>query len=215
MVEITFGLIRSANPEVNFDEIEKLTVLDLSNCSITAIDDLELFDHILELNLSNNSIRLIENLFFFRQLRHLDLSCNKITAKALADSLKEIPKSLQSINLSGNPCAEDEAVLSRLQDAFPELGIIIDVLDDEDSVIGADGESIEHQENDEHLEGSEGKLEDSTDDPHTDELDPFFEPIEYDPSTPLKTEDLLKKIVERKSKLQNINAFSLQSTVSV
>jgi hypothetical protein len=39
---------------------------------------------------------------------------------------------LKTINLSGNPCANDENVLSMLQDSYNELNIIIGIEEDEE-----------------------------------------------------------------------------------
>ena len=209
-MEITFALIRKANPNSNFDELNSISSLNLSNCSISHIDNLEIFEHVKELILSNNSISKIENLFFFKDLEMLDLSCNRITSHNLIESIKEIPSCLKSINLSGNPCADDISSLSKIQDTFPDLGIIIDVMDEDEDEDGEDdelGSSLE-------LKPDSLPLYDQ-DKPEPVEESDFFEPIDHDLSKPLRSDEILKSLVDRKCKLQSIPAFNLDATVNV
>jgi hypothetical protein len=203
MTEITFKLIRKANPEINFELIDEVSNISLSRCGVETIDNLELFGHIKELSLDHNNISKIENLFFFEQLDFLDLSFNKITGASLVESLKEIPRSLSAINLSGNPCVKDDDALIKLQDLFPSLGIIIDELEEgQDAFEEAHGEGNEEEEENEEEEPTEE---------YTD--------INSSSSTvrlkPLNADDVLKEIVERKSKLQSYMPFNLSATVTV
>ena len=194
MTEITFQLIRKSNPELSIDDIEGFTCINLNNCNIECIDNLELFEHIKELHLSHNLITKIDNLAVFQNLELLDVSFNKIDSHGLLSSFDEIPQSLHVINLTGNPCLHDEGLLIKLQDYFPHLGIVIDESDDAD-----DGDKNE--------DGDDG-----------------FD-IDYLPSQstnnesfciqPLSSDEVLKSIVDRKSKLQSYERFNLDKTVSV
>ena len=52
MVEISVTLIRRCHGNIGFDELEKLTKIDLSNQNINNIDNLEVFSDIEELVLN-------------------------------------------------------------------------------------------------------------------------------------------------------------------
>lgn len=191
MSEISFRLIRKANPDLNFDVLEDISNICLNNCDIASIDNLELFVHIKELYINHNLIRKIENLEFFSQLEFLDLSYNKIESSNLEDSFSCIPKNLKFLNISGNPCIRDEIVLTRLQDAFPSLNIIIEELNDDN-----EDEAVAEAEN-----------QDSTEEIEIGSLNV--------PTLPLNTDEVLKAIVERKSKLQSYSSFNINSAISV
>ena len=128
-VEITLSLVRKAHGNLNAEQLEKIELINLNGLGITHIDNLEVFDQIKELHLSNNKIQKIENLEFLSFLSFLDVSNNLIDSEGLGQLLSSkslpLPKSLQTINLTGNPCCNDENLLIRLQDAFPHLGIIV------------------------------------------------------------------------------------------
>lgn len=191
MTEITFALIRKRNPHLDFDRIEDISTIHLSNCSIDHISNLELFSHINHLDLAHNKISNVQELQFLNKLETLDLSFNLISADNLKTCLKEFPKGLKSLNLTGNSCILDEDNLIELQDLYPDLGIIIDTVD-----INDDGVSPSTQE-----ESSQ-------------EL--FSEQIEkFDNNRPLNADSLLKSIVARKCKLQNMSTFNLDKTMSV
>jgi len=196
MTEITFQLIRKCNPDVSFDDIVDVTNIKLNNCSIECIDNLELFEHIKELHLSRNLITQIDNLKVFHRLELLDVSFNRIDSKGLVASFDHIPHSLDVINLTGNPCVHDESVLIKLQDKFPHLGIVIDELDVADT-----------EANDNTDEATEDDRFDFDDTP-SDIKDPRI-------SLPLSSEDVLRSIVDRKSKLQSYERFNLDNTVTV
>lgn len=188
MVEISFALIRQNNPNANFDKIEEIESIRIGNSNIESIDNLELFSHVKELFLPHNRISIIKNLFFFNNLSFLDLSFNLISSESLLQSLDQLPKVLSTINLTGNPCSTDVDALSKLQDTFPSLGIIIDTVDN----------------------AEEASIDDRIANPLGAELLPT-ETL----SRPLNADIVLKSIVERKCKLQSMAAFNLDSTVSV
>jgi Leucine-rich repeat (LRR) protein len=191
MVQISFGLIRRANPDVDFDNIESVDTLKLEMCEITEIDNLELFSHIKNLYLSGNNISKIENISLFDNLRHLDVSCNNITGEGLRKSIGGIPKNLESINLSGNPCVNDETALLFLQDNFQQLGIVIDVVDA-------------------NVQDSGGENEDDHDESEAENVH-----SETSSGTVVDADQVLQYIVERKCKIQSYSHFNLDSTVSV
>jgi hypothetical protein len=175
-----------ASPE----DVDGVQRLELSNCQIDMIDDLDLFYHITELNLSQNKIHKIENLEIFHNLKLLDLSFNRIDSLGLKSSIGAIPKNLQIIVLTGNPCATDEEALALLQDKYPKLAIAIEEGDEE---LPNRNENEEKDLNKEDEEEAEEKV-----------------PISID------TEEVLKYIVDRKCKMQNIRTtFDLDSTVKV
>jgi Leucine-rich repeat (LRR) protein len=199
MTEITFALIRAQNPEVSaVENIEEIDSLRLNNCDIESIDNLELFHHISELYLSNNVIKSLENLSILSKLKILDVSNNKVTSESLIQSIPELPKTLMSINLSGNPCAEDEQILGQFQDAFPDCIIAIDVEPVRDDEEDGDGSVLKDEEEEEPSSVTEPLSESNR---ITNKLD---------------ADDVLKEIVERKCRLQNAtNSFDLNLTVSV
>jgi hypothetical protein len=207
MGTINFGLIRLKNPDVgSVDNIEDIDSLNLSGCEIRDIDNLELFHHIHELNLSNNQIERIEELLLFINLQILDVSDNCIDATGLRSSISQLPKSLVSINLSGNPCAKDLDALGELQDVFPDLVIAIE----EDRVV---------VDNDRDGDEKDGCNDDDDDDDDENDDGHSRQPqtnSRHSPMEPLDSDDILKMIVDRKCKLQQIQtSFDLQLTVTV
>eukprot|EP01031_Cornospumella_fuschlensis_P037145 gene37145-45087_t len=184
--KITFGLIRQKNPIIaDAEDIQQIDSLDLSDCGIVEIANLELFEHIRELNLSRNEIRVVENLSILRSLQLLDLSFNRISSKDLLLCTQGLPKTLKAINLSGNPCIEDHEVLAQFQDFFKDLDIILDV-EDVPPVDEQDGEEKE----------SAG------------------EDLTTKNSLKLNAEEILQDIVDRKCRLQNFEtSFDLDSTL--
>jgi len=200
MTEITFQLIRKCNANISFDSIEDVTCIKLNNCTIECIDNLELFVHIKELHLSHNRITQIDNLELFHCLELLDVSFNRIDSKGLVASFNYIPKSLDVINLTGNPCVHDESVLIKLQDSFPHLGIVIDEVDEADTAINdnADDDVADYDRFD--LDDVLNRRKDH-ESPRN--------------SLPLSSDDVLRSIVDRKSKLQSYERFNLDITVTV
>lgn len=194
MVEISLRLIRNQYPDLNADNLHELKVLDLSNLNITSIDSLEIVSHATELYLQCNKIEIIENIDFMDDLKILDLSFNNITSENLILSLKYIPKYLHSLNLSGNPCANDESALLQLQDFMPSLGIIIGL---------ESGDIFTNDENEEVV--SENDTPDSNS--NTSSI----------PYRPLDADVVLKEIVERKCRPNEFSPdkFNLQSTIEV
>ena len=134
---------------------------------------------------------MIENISYFKSLKYLDLSFNSISADGLLQSLANIPKGLVSINLTSNPCAEDDNALSTLQDTFPDLGIIIDTVDE--------------------VTGS------TTDNNFDEEIGtkPVIALDNIDRSRPLNADNVLKAIVDRKCKLQSISTCNIDATILV
>ena len=205
MVEITFGLIRKANPDLNFDKFEEISVINLNNLCISSIDNMEVFSQIKELYLSHNNIERIENLMFLGDLLYLDLSFNKINSASLRLSFNGIPKTLQTLNLTGNECAFDEKVLTELLDRFPELNIAIDTCSAEEE------KSYEFDNNDDDKEEEEEEEEEEKEEDEEEEV--LGKVTTYDPSQQLDADTVLKSLVDRKCKLQNISStFSLDST---
>lgn len=196
MPAISFSLIRKRYPNINAENLDSITLLDLSKCSITEIDSMEIFEHLSELNLSTNMIERIENISFMSKLESLDLSFNKITAENLRCSLSEFPESLRTLNLSGNPCCDDESVLMELQDSMPNTGIIIGL------------ECQEEQKID------EGFQEENNDEMHIEKADDNGE-IDIISYQPLDSESILKSIVERKCHSQGPDRFDLSSCIEV
>lgn len=191
MPEITLRLIRSKNPQLNVDNLEDCPILTLDNCGIEEIENLELFTHLTELRLSGNNIAVVENLGLFSKLQYLDVSQNKITSQSLLRS--SVPTSLNTLNLSGNPCVCDEDALSAFQDKYPKLFIVVeDVIE----------ESVDEGEQ------------------TLDEEDTAVTPIDVSDAIAAIPEDMnsdavLSYIVNRKLKLQSIDSFNLEASVAV
>jgi hypothetical protein len=201
MTQITFNLIRAKNPEItDANNIEEVDSIKLNDCNIEEIDNLELFSHISELYLCNNQITFLDNLFFLKNLKILDLSNNKIDGESLKKSIENLPKSLISIYLAGNPCVEDEASLVALQDSFPDMIIAIDV------DLG-EQQTMEESKKSDEIADSDEKQKD------VDEENENLPPSEY--NGPLDSEQVLKSIVERKCKMQSYTAFNLDLVVKV
>jgi hypothetical protein len=200
MSEISFRLIRNKNAHLDIDKLEECYSIDLSNSNIETIDNLELFTHLKELNLSHNRISRIENLSLFYNLDLLDISSNSIDVTGLIDSYDSIPKTLTTINLSGNPCVLDESALCSFMDRFPEINIIVDVLNELEAA-EEDKEQIDSYSN--LVDANHGK-------------DSDFNEIAEISAEPLTSDSVLKYIVDRKCKLQALAAgFNLSSTVEV
>lgn len=215
MTEITFSLVRSQNPEISTAaDIEEIDCIRLINCGIKEIDNLELFHHINELYLSNNQITSLENLSILFKLKILDVSYNNITSEGLRKSIARLPKSLISINLTGNPCVNDEEGLMALQDAIPEVIIAIDIENEEveeSSNNKRAGKLFDEKENE---SPSQRETENNENEENGDEEDSGVEKS----STPrfLSNEEVLKSIVERKCLIQNTtSSFKLDAAVQV
>jgi Leucine-rich repeat (LRR) protein len=200
MTEISFRLIRNKNSHLDIDKLEECDFLDLSNSNIETIDNLELFTHLKEINLSHNRITRIENLSLFHNLDFLDISSNSIDVTGLLQSYESIPRSLTTINLSGNPCILDEMALCDFADRFPDINIIVDVLNE----LEAAEEDKEQIDNYSHL----------VDANHGEDAD--YDEIAEVSDEPLTSDSVLKYIVDRKCKLQALGArFNLTSAVEV
>ena len=180
------------------EKLDALQVIHLDHQGIEKIDNLEVFWDIRELYLSRNVIECIENIEFLDKLQHLDLSSNRITAEALQDAFDRFPRNLSTINLSGNPCANDEAVLVALSERFPELNIIIGLYAEGEEEDEADA-VINRQLNQGILPPTENDDEDEKED--DDDDDDEEEDVNV---TPLNADEVLKSLVERKCRLQNV-----------
>lgn len=192
MVNLTFGLIRQNNPGLNFDDVDEIVSIRLENLQIETIDNLELFSEVLELHLSRNKIQIIDNMLHLKKLLFLDLSFNKIDSSGLRKSLKSIPLSVETLILTGNECANDDDVLTELNELFPHMGIVIDSIEE------TDGEN----------EGEKSENEEDYDDSLADPLIPTGQPLNADA--------VLKAIVERKCRLQTVqSSFSLEASKQV
>lgn len=228
MTEITFRLIRNCNQNANFDELNNIIDINLNSQNIINIENLELFSHIKELYLANNKINKIENLECFNQLELLDLSNNNIDGNSLLESISYIPKTLQTINLSGNPCILNEDVLIQFQDAFPDLGIVIEEIVDENQKLN-DEQYNENNSNiyhDNDHNNSDGVDDNDDGYENKDELNDltldFNEKLElttttksYDRKEYLSSDEVLHQIVERKSKLQSYSKYNIDATIMV
>jgi hypothetical protein len=123
----------------------------------------------------------------------LDLSFNPINSSGLLESMKHLPSGLATLNLSGCPCAQDEATLQALQDAFPDLGIAIE----EDNYLDHDNEddktqpvAYDHTQTDDNDNNSDNdyiEIENSN-------ISNSNEPVDAD--------EILRYIVQRKCRLQ-------------
>lgn len=206
MTEISFSLIRSQNPEITTaSDIEDIDSIRLINCNIEEIDNLELFHHINELNLSRNRIQRLTNLSILFKLKILDVSYNNITSQDLKQSIKSLPKTLISINLTGNPCVDDEEALMELQDALPEVIIAIEVDSDDENPSSEREGKLSHENKKTNEENEE-----------EDEEEESINSKEKDKILVLNNEEVLKSIVERKCLIQNTtNSFKLEATIQV
>lgn len=107
------------------ETVLQLERIDLENCNIFEIDNLECFNHLthlylqhnhiekisdqflflpelLFLSLFDNKIGTIENIHHLEKLQFLDISQNRISYL----KVDELPKSLQYMNISNNPCCK-------------------------------------------------------------------------------------------------------------
>lgn len=202
---ISFGLICRKNPSItDVDDIQSIARLELDHSNISTIDNLELFNHIKEIDLSHNKIKSLKNLEFLTELQVLDLSFNDITSQDLLASFKYIPKHVQTLVLTGNPCAQDEDALGKLQDRFPDLGIAIELVQEEE------------KEGDE--DNFEGEVEDNEENGNNDDDDDETEEkisTAVAPLGPVNADEILKYIVDRKCKLQSMQSFNLENAVKV
>ena len=191
MPAISISLIRQVYDNASADELSSIQALNLAGLGIDVIENLEVFAEITELRLNNNRISNIENINFMYNLDYLDLSYNNIDSSEIVRSIKdrELPACLRTINLSGNPCANDENVLSILQDNYNELNIIIGIEDDENN-----------DDNDE---------DDGNDEPEINEDDDN----ELQSDQLLDSDTVLKTLVERKCRLDKMKDFNIEDAV--
>lgn len=216
MKEVTVSLIRECHTTKSAEDLEKLRCINLNDKQIEKIDNLEVFFDIEELHLSRNCITKIENLNFLNNLQFLDVSYNCISSNSLIASIEEesIPKSLREINITGNPCANDESVLMILQDYIPDLLIIVgieeDIVNNNNNLIKATSDSGNSDSDSDNYE-----IDAETDEITYDSTLGRFEEYKLSDETTLNPDELLKHIVDRKCKLQNISTFNLESAITV
>ncbi|XP_044269077.1 dynein regulatory complex subunit 3-like isoform X2 [Tribolium madens] len=122
--------------------LNSLTKLNLNNNLLEKIENLESLVNLIELNLSFNKIARIENLDELRNLEKLSLYENEITVLENMDTLTKLTVfsigrnkiddldnilylrrfgNLKSLNLVGNPCAEDEDFRLFIAAFLPQL----------------------------------------------------------------------------------------------
>ena len=200
IMEISLGLVRRTHlrngMQLSADELASLDIIQLNSMNIATIDNLEVFDQIRELHLSRNVISRIENLIYLNKLEYLDLSHNRIDDEGLVCCIGSLPSSLLTLNLDGNPCCRNAALLEQLNDSLPNLGIIVGV-------------------EEEQTEESKGNGDDDDDDDEDDDDEAEEEgPDEYDnilsdPNLVLNAETILKQIVERKMKFENLGKSNI------
>ena len=234
MPEISISLVRKCHSEVDVNDLHLLDVLRLSNQGITFIDNLEVFSNVKVLFLNGNSIRIIENLEYLTVLDHLDISNNNIDAESLTKSLANIPRNLNSINLTNNPCCSDEVCLQQLQDRFPELGIIIgvennpgesqsinaDILNQRANLLNIVSDTAAILDRTNQDSKSRDESDDERDDDDDDDDDEEDTPVQDDftlgSSEVIDADSLLKTLVERKCRLQNLGIEnSVEKALSV
>lgn len=202
MTSISVTLIRGTHSEFCIDDPETLHIIKLNKQEIACIDNLEVFSHITELHLSDNLIERIENISFLQNLTFLDLSNNRINSESLLLSIGLLPQKIKDLNLSGNPCAEDESALNALQDGYPNLNIIVGVYIGGEIIESFEGSGFENSKI-EILSGSEDG------DSYSDEDDG------EEGDMPLNADEVLKSLVERKCRLQSMETFSVERTTEV
>jgi hypothetical protein len=219
MKEITVSLIREGHPTKSVEDLEKLRCINLNDKQIEIIDNLEVFFDIEELHLSRNRITKIENLNFLNNLKFLDISYNNINCENLIASIEDesIPKSLKEINISGNPCANDESVLMILQDYIPELLIIVGIEEEDTQNNSNTNNNVKTTSDSDDNESDDDINEIDTEADKTiyDSMLGKFEDYEINSDTSLNPDELLKRIVDRKCKLQNIELYNLDSAITV
>lgn len=219
MASISVSLVRKVHG-FTAEELETLDILELNNQGLNELDNLEVFSQIRELHLSGNAISVIENLEFLSSLEFLDLSFNQIGSEGLRTGFGCLPQSLQTLNLTGNPCAEDEALLMELQDRMPRLGIIVG-MEQEPTALSPEKKRSPKQRSGNQAEASEdgpcdnGPAEDDNDNDddgvNEEDEDAFWgeeeafgrEREDADDAAPLDADEVLKAIVSRKCRLQN------------
>jgi len=193
MSPITISLIRQAYGGASADELSRIEVLNLAGLGITVIDNLEVFAEIKELHLNNNSICCIENINFMYNLDYLDVSNNNIASNDIFRCIKEreLPSCLKTINLTGNPCANDDSVLGLLQESYNELNIIIGIEEDDNS----------------------NNLEPEMDEDNSDNNNDDDKGFELQPGQVLDADAVLKSLVERKCQLDKLKDFNIDGAI--
>lgn len=215
MTSISVTLIRGTHSDFDVENLEALRIIRLNNQGIVCIDNLEVFSHITELHLADNGITTIENIDFLDNLAFLDLSNNLISSDSLISSIGLMPKNIKTINLSGNPCANDDSALIALSDSCPGLDIIVGVYAGGEIIDAAENSGLEntnkkvdfsHQNNEDEnqSDGDDQKDSDAEENDDGEEGD-----------MPLNADEVLKSLVERKCRLQSLEMFSVTRTTEV
>ena len=228
MPQISIGLIRRLHG-YNEEDFNTLSILQLVNAGIEEIDNLEVFaDTLKELHLGGNKIRRLENLELLSKLEFLDLSSNRIDSEGLRSGFDCIPESLQTLILSGNSCADDEALLMELQDRRPGLGIVVGLEEEEEEQEQQQEEATSpatHDKDPDQVRRSADAKEevaDAKDDGDEDEEEEEEEDDEEDDEEaaalrrgPLDADTVLQAIVARKCRLQSAPGpkFSLEEAL--
>ena len=212
MPQISIGLIRRVHG-YSEEDFNTLQILQLANAGIEEIDNLEVFaDTLKELHLSGNRIGRLENLELLSKLEFLDLSSNRIDSEGLRSGFECIPESLQTLILSGNSCADDEALLMELQDRRPGLGIVVGLEEEEGEGEGeeeaANSPATQDKDPSQALRKADAKEEDGdVEDEEEDDEDEKEEEDDEEAAAlrrgPLDADAVLQAIVARKCRLQS------------
>eukprot|EP01041_Mallomonas_annulata_P001559 gene1559-3014_t len=188
-MNITVRLIRDKGIQeglhLSVEELLTLQVVRLEGLNITKIDNLEPFDDLQEIYLKNNRIKIIENLEFLIKLRVLDLSFNLIRSENF--DAWAIPASVVCLNLSGNPCADDDVLLSKLIQTHPGINIITNDIE----------------------EPPADNINENCSTPTTSNENQPLTGVEEN----LDSESVLHDIVARKCLLQNIERYDFSATI--
>lgn len=159
-----------------------------------------------------SEIEMLDNLI------SLDLSYNNIGSKSLLNFVerKLLPSSLEIINLSGNPCADDEEVLTVLQDYAPQLNIIVGIEDDtnmDNHEVKSSSETNGESNIDGEDEGDEDEVDESEESMGRGDVEDELNAQRRANGT-LDADAVLKKIVERKIKMESVAApYDLEQSI--
>lgn len=114
---------------LEWEGIADITMLDafgateclyLQYNQIPRIEGLESLVKLQFLALQHNRISVVENLLHLRQLEFLDLSKNRIEDL----NVRELPKSVNILNLRENPCSVALGYRERILERLPALGVL-------------------------------------------------------------------------------------------
>ena len=151
-------------------------------------------------------------------MEFLDLSHNHIDETGLKACLGQLPKSLLTLILTGNPCCNSLDVLGELNDLMPNLGIVLgmDEIDPDYNVAGVYEEKGGDKEDGDIEDQGANYKEDKG--PSHDKKAPFeaYEDLLLKEGEVLVPEDVLKSIVARKCTQQDLtnSSFNMETTLA-